>query len=146
MSRPHPTGSPITKKEKRCILNLYQSYVNDGKSIVDARTETARRLGFGVQSVKDSIKEMISEGNVQDNTINRLNPNAYEKLEEEEIDEIRRIIHTQMKACNEKRSSPDNQELRYPTLDSLYKVVMATNKYPNWSLSTFREILLAMDI
>ena len=28
---PHPKGSPVTAKEKRCILNLYQSYVDEKK-------------------------------------------------------------------------------------------------------------------
>ena len=26
---PHQKGSPITAKEKRCILNLYQSFIDD---------------------------------------------------------------------------------------------------------------------
>ena len=40
---PHPKGSLITAKEKKCILNLYQSYINDGnKTEVEAREETGR--------------------------------------------------------------------------------------------------------
>ena len=63
---PHTKGSPITGKEKKLILNLYQSYVDDGKSEKESREETARRLGFSPQSVIKIIKEMIAEGNVQD--------------------------------------------------------------------------------
>ena len=40
----HTKGSPLVAKEKACILNLYQSYVNDTLPIKQAREETARRL------------------------------------------------------------------------------------------------------
>ena len=36
----HPKGSPVEAKEKRCILNLYQSYIEDGISEKNARKET----------------------------------------------------------------------------------------------------------
>ena len=52
----HPKGSPITAKEKICILNLYQSYVNEKMSVTDAKAETAKRLGYGENSVANAIK------------------------------------------------------------------------------------------
>ena len=76
---PHQMGSPITWKEKRCIANLYQSYLNDGKSEVEARRETSQRLGFGIQSVKNTIKEFLSTGNLRDNQKNFLRSNSFEK-------------------------------------------------------------------
>ena len=97
---PHPKGSPITAKEKRCILNLYQSYINEGKSNWKAKTETARRLDFGIQSIKNVIKEKLCEGVVHNNIKNLVCPNAYEKLAEEEINDLRKIVHTEMKNCN----------------------------------------------
>ena len=55
---PHLPGSPITAKEKRCILNLYQSYRDDGiLSDKDARNETTKRLQFGETTVRQTIKE-----------------------------------------------------------------------------------------
>ena len=83
---PHPKGSPVIAKEKRCILNSYQSYVDEGKSEKYAKDETARRLGFGFDTVKNAIKEMLAMGYVTDNKASRVTPNAYEKLDDEEID------------------------------------------------------------
>ena len=52
---PHRRGSPITAKEKICILNLYQSFLNDGMNEFEAIQETARRLQFGIKSVQSAI-------------------------------------------------------------------------------------------
>ena len=41
---PHPSGSPLHVKDKRSILNLYQSYINDGFKTTIARSEVAKRL------------------------------------------------------------------------------------------------------
>ena len=139
-------GSPITWKEKRCIANLNQSYLTDGKSEVEARRETSQRLGFGIQSVKNTIKEFLSTGNLRDNQKNFLRSNSFEKLAEEEITDLRQIIHNTMKECNVKRLNDENQDLQYPTLKSIHKVVLDSGRYPMWSYSTFREILLAMEI
>ena len=49
-----------------------------------------------------------------------------------------------MKEC--KRLKDKNQDLQYPTLKSIHKVVLDSGRYPMWSYSTFREILLAMEI
>ena len=51
-----------------------------------------------------------------------------------------------MKECNVKRLNDENQDLQYPTLKSIHKVVLDSGRYPMWSYSTFREILLAMEI
>ena len=139
-------GSPITWKEKRCIANLNQSYLTDGKSEVEASRETSQRLGFGIQSVKNTIKEFLSTGNLRDNQKNFLRSNSFEKLAEEEITDLRQIIHNTMKECNVKRLNDENQDLQYPTLKSIHKVVLDSGRYPMWSYSTFREILLAMEI
>ena len=84
---PHSKGSPLLSQEKKCIVNLYQSYVNEGKPEKEAREETARRLQFGQHSVENAIKEMLSEGNVHNNKPVRIIPNAFEKLAQEEIDD-----------------------------------------------------------
>ena len=61
---PHHKGSPITAKEKRCILNLYQSFLDDDcMSPKEARKQTAKRLKFGIASVRLIIKEMLYERN-----------------------------------------------------------------------------------
>ena len=75
---PHPQGSPITAKEKRCILNLYQSYVNEKKPEKEAREETCKRLQFGDESVRNIIKEFIHDRKVEDNKSVRMTSNAYE--------------------------------------------------------------------
>ena len=105
----------------------------------EAREETARRLGFSPQSVVNIIKEMLSEGNVQDNKVNLNCRNSFDKLEEEEISDLRKLIHGEMQKCNVKRMDEENQELRYPTITSLHKIVLESGKYPNWSLMTFRK-------
>ena len=35
----HPMGSPIQANEKRCILNLYQSFLDDGKTLKEAKQD-----------------------------------------------------------------------------------------------------------
>ena len=89
---PHQSGSPIQENEKRCILNLFQSFVNDGLSTREARIETANRLLFSERSVSNVVKEKIAIGNVSSNNSSRKTPNAYEKLAEEEIEEIRKMV------------------------------------------------------
>ena len=73
-------------------MNLYQSYVDEGKSEKDAREETSHRLKFGIQSVVNAIKEMLTEGNVMDNKTNLGSSNAYEKLDQEEVEELPKHI------------------------------------------------------
>ena len=144
---PHKKGSPINADEKRCILNLYQSYLDDGISCSEAREETARRLQFGHGSVTQIIKEMLSEGNVVDNKQNmRENANAFEKLTDEEENIIRHVVHDEFRKCDVKRLVEDEELATYPTVGSVYKAVMDTELFPNWSISTFRSILLGMNI
>ena len=147
---PHQKGSPIVAKEKRCILNLYQSFLDDDKSPKspkEAREETAKRLQFGINSVQQIIKEMLSERNVTDNKNNlRSSPNAYEKLDEEEEHDLRQLIHNEMRKCNVSRLNPENEDVTYPTIESVHKAVMETGIFPSWSISTFRNILYGMDI
>lgn len=144
---PHPKGSPIVAKEKRCILNLYQSFLDDGKSSIIARQETAKRLQFGIGSVELIIKEMLHERNVEDNKQNvRPFSNAHEKLDEDEEDELRKLIHDEMRKCNVSRMNEENEDVTYPTIASVHKAVMETERFPSWSISTFRNILLGMNI
>ena len=121
-------------------------FLNDGKLEQEAREGTARRLQFGRQSVANAIKEFLSTGNVTDNKSNLVSPNAYEKLAQEEIDDLRKLIHHEFKQCNVKRKNPENQDISYPTLASLHQIVTETGRFPTWSLDTFRKVLLGMDI
>ena len=38
-----------------------------------------------------------------------------------------------------------NEAVTYPTIKSTHKLVMESGKFPQWSLSTWRSILLSMD-
>ena len=143
---PHPKGSPITAKEKQCILNLYQSYRDDGKTEKEAREETCRRLKFCDDSVRYIIKEFVYDRKLVDNKSVRMTSNAYEKLDEETIDEIRKLFHKHCHDCNVKRMTAENEDVTYPTIGSLHKAVLDDGRFPNWSYSTFREILLGMNI
>ena len=89
---PHKSGLPIQASEKRCILNLYQSYRNDGKSNHDAKLETAKRLQYSIESVSKIVREKLSTGTVQDNNASRISSNAYEKLSEEEENDLRKLV------------------------------------------------------
>ena len=89
---PHPQGSPLEAKEKRCILNLYQSFRDDGKSNKDARIETAKRLKFGEDTVSLVIREKLSTGTVVDNNTPRSTKDAFEKLADEEVDDIQKLV------------------------------------------------------
>ena len=144
---PHQKGSPITAKEKRCILNLYQSFLDDDSmSPKEARKQTAKRLKFGIRSVRSIIKEMLHERNVEDNIKVRTSDNAHEKLSEDEEDELRQLIHNEMRKCNVSRMNEDNKDVTYPTIASVHKAVMETERFPSWSISTFKTILLGMNI
>ena len=48
--------------------------------------------------------------------------------------------------CNVKRMSPENADVTYPTIQSLHKMVLDTGRFPKWSYTTFRDVLLGMDI
>ena len=144
---PHQTGSPIVAKEKRCILNLYQSYRDDGiLSDKEARKETAKRLQFGEPRVRETIKEKIFYKDVEDNKNLRLSENAYEKLDEEEEDALRKLIHNEMRKCDVKRMDESNESVTYPTVKNLHEAVMALGQFPEWSITTFYNVLLGMNI
>ena len=72
--------------------------------------------------------------------------NAHEKLDAETEDELRKLIHTHFQKCNVKRMTPENEDVTYPTIGSLHKSVMDTERFPKWSYSTFRDVLLGMNI
>ena len=63
---PHTKGSPIDAKEKRCIINLFQSFRNDGMSFTDSKDETAKRLKFSEASVKHIVREKYATDTVED--------------------------------------------------------------------------------
>ena len=54
-------------------------------------------------------------------------------------------IHASFAKCNEKRMSSETEMVTYPTITSTLKAVTETGKYPQWSLPTWRMILLSMD-
>ena len=60
--------------------------------------------------------EKLSEGTIQDDTENQSNCNVFEKLVVEEVDELKKIIHTEFKNCRVKCMTPENQDIRYPSL------------------------------
>ena len=82
-------------------MNLYQSSKNDGKSVKESKEE------------KDSIKTQS-------------NYNLFEKLVVEEVDQLQKIIHTEFKNCRVKCITPENQDIRYPSLALIYEVVLKT--------------------
>ena len=112
----------------------------------EAREQTCKRLQFGDESVHNIIKEFIYERKVEDNKSIKMTSNAYEKLDEETVDELRKLIHAEMLKCNVKRMTEENQDATYLTIGNLHKIVLDTGRFPNWSYNTFREVLLGMNI
>ena len=55
-------------------------------------------------------------------------------------------IHNEMKKCTVKRMTEENSDVSYPTLKSVHQAVMDTERYPSWSVSTFRQVMLQMGI
>ena len=41
--------------------------------------------------------------------------------------------------------TPETENVTYPTIKSTHELVMKTGRYPQWSISTWRRILLSMD-
>ena len=72
--------------------------------------------------------------------------NAHEKLDAETENQFRKSIHTHFLKCNVKRMTADNEDVTYPTIGSLHKSVMDTERFPKWSYTTFRDVLLGMNI
>ena len=89
---PHKQGSPINSSEKKCILNLFQSYINDGMNSRQARIETATRLQFSENSISKVVREKIATGYVTDNSKIRIEKNAFEKLADEEVETLRKLV------------------------------------------------------
>ena len=58
----------------------------------EARIETATRLQFSENSVTNIVKEKIALGEVTDNSKNKALCNAHEKLADEEIEDIRKLV------------------------------------------------------
>ena len=105
-------------KEKKCILNLYQSYIDDGnKTEVEAREETGRWLQFGDESIRSMTKEYLHERKVEANKSIPMTSNAHEKLEAEPKDDLRKLIHVHFRKCNIKRMTPQNKDVTYLLLD-----------------------------
>ena len=111
---PHQKGLPLEAKEKRCIVNLYQSYLDDGLPNKVARFETARRLQFSVESVSRAIKEILSTGTLESNQMPKLMANAYEKLSEEEESDLRKLVchYAFFKKCSLIGKFPKMEKLR----------------------------------
>jgi len=100
---PHPKGKPIDASQKKCVLNLFQSFINDGLDTRKARIETANRLQISERSITQIVKEKIALGNVSSNSKNRSMHNAYEKLSDEEEIELRKMVSTSQFFRNRKR-------------------------------------------
>ena len=54
-------------------------------------------------------------------------------------------IHGCFAKCNEKRLTSDNENVTYPTIKSTHQLVTDSGRFPKWSLSAWRSILLSMD-
>ena len=64
-----------------------------------------------------------------------------------------KAIYRDRKSCenearrqNVKRMTEENKDVHYPTLKSVHQAVMDTERYPSWSVSTFRQVMLQMGI
>ena len=54
-------------------------------------------------------------------------------------------IHECFAKCNDARLNSENENVTYPTIKSTHQMVMDSGRFPAWSLSTWRLILLSMD-
>ena len=52
---------------------------------------------------------MLEHGNVQDNKNVRMRHNEFEKLDQEEIDDLRKLVHEHMRSCDVKRMDENNE-------------------------------------
>ena len=57
-----------------------------------ARIETATRLQFSENSISKIVREKIATGTVSDNSKIRIQKNAFEKLAEEEVETLRKLV------------------------------------------------------
>jgi hypothetical protein len=54
---------------------------------------------------------MLEHGNVQDNKNVRMRHTEFEKLDQEEIDDLRKLVHEHMRSCDVKRMDENNEGL-----------------------------------
>ena len=76
------------KGKKKCFILSYQSYRDEGKSEKEAKDEMVRRLQFGHNNDAKTIKEMLPNWTIVDNKKIRIVQDVFEKLVQEEIDDI----------------------------------------------------------
>ena len=58
----------------------------------EARIETANRLQFSENAVTSTVKEKLATGDVIGNPNVRVVKNSYEKLAQEEVEELRKMV------------------------------------------------------
>ena len=97
-----------------------------------------------VQHMKSEHDEDISNSQAATTTVKTVS--SQEEESDEEEDELRQLIHNEMRKCNVSRMTEENKDVTYPTIASVHKAVMETELFPSWSISTFRTILLGMNI
>ena len=82
----HTRGKPITKEEKQLCLNVFQSYLDDGRDYSHAVCKTALRTKFPQIAIAKMVKEKTSTGTVKDNNRKfRSSQTMFEKLSESQI-------------------------------------------------------------
>ena len=86
------------------------------------------------------VKEELSEGVVVIDVTNLSCQNAFEKLKEEQVDKICKIMNNEMRNCNVKHLNPKNEKIGYPTLDILCKTILKTERFPKLEYTNIQRI------
>ena len=66
------SGKPFTKECKQIVVNVYQSIINEGKSMAFSIKKASKMVGVSSKSVERFIKEKVETGELRDHIGNIL--------------------------------------------------------------------------
>lgn len=111
LSKPNPKGKSFSSQSKQLIVNCYQTLRSRNHSKIVAIYETSTLLKVGEKSVKNIINEALpGTPLISNHPEHKKTYNAFEKLSEVQKNDIREIVHQEIKKILNKEAG-DGQVL-----------------------------------
>ena len=83
---------PTVSQSKQIVLNVFNSFVDEGLDSFEACKEASKRCGVSVPSIKSMLKEQIFTGKLLSNSPKRKKDDIFDKLTLAQINLIRGIV------------------------------------------------------
>ena len=132
---------PLTTKDKEKVLDMIRNDMEkNGSKRPTAIKTVATLFGTSRKMVRSILKEEQVDGKVIGGPYPKERQSCFEKLNIEQKDKLRSLVHDEMRKCLEKEEGA-----RYPTVKSIHKSFHeysnATSAIPKWSLTTTFSVL-----